>query len=191
MDSITWVEDRKKTKKNFQERGVKYADYCEKHKLCIATLSLVLNGKIKGKSGSGSGSRTYQVVEQLKKDGIWCGPTPWDESQVMQDIIKVPFSKPYFGAGLGDFEKKTKSFIFSPILMSNPQLNFAEKIVIGVIDAHTGAGACRLSDEQIGKMIGVDIGEVAQIIDGLKSENLVNIITTNKTRHMVINAGKR
>ena len=70
---------RKSLKDRFDSRGFSVSKYAKAYGLDRVILSYVLNGskEIKGTNRTKSGS-TRKVFAQLKKDGIWIGPLPWE-----------------------------------------------------------------------------------------------------------------
>lgn len=68
-------------RERFDARCLAVNKYARAHKLSQPILSRVLSGdeEIKGTNRSRSGT-TRKVFAQLKKDGIWIGPLPWEVS---------------------------------------------------------------------------------------------------------------
>lgn len=66
-------------RERFDKKGFGVSRYADAHGLCQPILSNVLNQKSRAKGTNRSRlGRTKRVYEQLKEDGVWVGPLPWE-----------------------------------------------------------------------------------------------------------------
>ncbi len=63
----------------FKAKGFGVNAYVKAFNLNQTTLSLVLDGKLKGERTSSTGM-TRKVILRLREDGVWCEPLPWKKT---------------------------------------------------------------------------------------------------------------
>ena len=63
----------------FNSKGFGINAYVKAHNINQTTLSLVLDGKLKGSNVTAQGN-TKKVITQLYRDNIWIAPLPWRDN---------------------------------------------------------------------------------------------------------------
>lgn len=67
-------------KERFDARGFGVTAYARAYGVGHAIVSCVLSGTYNGKQESSDG-KTRRIIAQLKKDGVWIGPLPWESKK--------------------------------------------------------------------------------------------------------------
>lgn len=63
----------------FEKRCLDDGKYRKKYNLDKTTFSKLMNRRVTGAKVKNSDTKTGKIIVQLKKDGIWSGPLPWEK----------------------------------------------------------------------------------------------------------------
>lgn len=70
----------------FDNRCLHDGKYIEKYELDKTSFSKLMNRRVTGTKLKVAETTTGKIIVQLKKDGIWSGPLPWEDKDEEQRI---------------------------------------------------------------------------------------------------------